>query len=114
VQTTLYRAATAIEPYFGRGSYWTASLPFAWRFCRWLVDTYGGEHAVYEATVELADHIEVPFQIPLVPYKVDAEKWAAAGHRWVSFHEDGSFEGQNHRQYVYLGTEPISARLVNT
>ncbi len=108
---TLYRAADAEAPHFGRGSYWTRSESFARRFKLWLDQNYEGDHAIYRAGIDLAGELEVPFGLFLDSAKVSrqVEQLAGATYTWLSFYEKGAFEGVMTRQYVYLGDEPIRA-----
>lgn len=111
---TLWRAAPAVEPHFGQGSYWTASEQFAERFRLWLDQTYGGTHLVYRAEVELDSVLDVPFGVPISSTEVSARvtELAAEGYQWVTFYE-GFFEGSTSREFVYLGSTPIGADLVD-
>jgi hypothetical protein len=107
---TLYRAAAADSPYFGRGSYWTHSESFARRFGLWLDETYEGQHVVYRAEVALTDVLAVPFGVFLSPPEVSKRvDQLATAYRWLTFYESGAFEGRMTMQYVYLGEEPIRA-----
>lgn len=108
--TTLWRAAPAESPYFGRGSYWTPSIEFAQRFRLWLDENVGAPNVVYTATVDVADSMDFPFGLQLDSSNVTRRvpQLAAAGYLWVTFHE-AAFEGATVRQYVYLGAQPIQA-----
>jgi hypothetical protein len=112
---TLYRAATATDPHFGKGSYWSPSEHFARRFAVWLDETFSttrGMNVVYRAEVDVIASLDFPFGVwvssSAVTERVDV--FAAAGYRWVTFHE-GVFEGTTSLQFVYLGQEPIEAEV---
>jgi hypothetical protein len=128
--TTLYRAAPAKDPYFGRASYWSTSEDFACRYARWLdklaakhPDIIHGPNVVYRADVELdnspeGNHLEFPEQLLLDSVKVTrVARKHKDGERgtWLSFREGSNgrmavWEGQVvPRNYVYLGDEPVEA-----
>jgi hypothetical protein len=119
--TLLYRAAPEREPYFGKGSYWTASVEFAERFAAWANSEprlkHLGVHVIYQAEVDLAELLE--YDEPMSPAIIDAcADLLAEEHQWVAFRERGSSDGLDRvfaslvascRQYVYLGGVPIRA-----
>jgi len=139
--TTLYRAAPASSPWFGRASFWTTNERFARRFARWLDSLAAisprlavGPHVVYRAEVELDDsiggnHLEFPAGLLLDSGDaIKAAKKQDAGpllgalvrgeHTWLSFYERAepgrmaTWEGETvPRNYVYLGDEPVPAVL---
>jgi hypothetical protein len=120
--TTLYRAAPAEDPYFGHGSYWSASADFASGFADWANSrpelAHLGRHVIYRAEVELTNVL--PFAGPTDPATGSAitDLLAAEGYQWVSFIERGSVDGLSAEmaaltrtcpQYVYLGQAAIAA-----
>jgi len=116
--TTLYRAASAEAPYFGRGSYWTRSLEFARLFRLWLDSTVGGDHKIYRAEVDLTGVHEIVDRSFSDIVTASVPLFADEGHQWLSFLERGSLDGITpafaalvaaERQYVYLGAHPIVA-----
>ena len=111
----LFRAARAVDPHFGRGSYWTVSRGFAERFRVWL-DAHAPQqapHVIYRAEVDLSDHLSIPFGKQVSSSKVSAriDDFAAAGYRWISFF-DNAFEGTIVQEFVYLAADPIRASRV--
>lgn len=115
--TTLYRAAAAVRPHLGRGSYWTPSREFAQLFKRWLVETVGGEHRIYCAEIDLAEVHVLRGRLTSDTVTACVPLFADEGHRWLSFLERGSLDGITpafaelvtaERQYVYLGETPVS------
>jgi len=111
----LYRAAADTDPWFGRGSYWTVSAELVGEFAQRLRETVGDWHSIYVADVDLGVHVEVPFGVFLDSAEVTAhiEGFALAGVQWFSFFVDGPWREQLHRHYVYLGEEPVIARVVS-
>jgi hypothetical protein len=124
--TTLYRAAPASSPWFGRASFWSTNESFARRFARWLnglaaghPEIINGPNVVYRAEVELdssaeGNHLEFPTQLLLDSVKV-VKEGGFKRYTWLSFYEgsDGrmaTWEGHTvPRNYVYLGDEPVPA-----
>lgn len=110
---TLWRAAPTVDPYFGHGSYWSPTLPFANRFQLWLDEYFPEEqHIVYLAEVDLTGSIDVPFGTWVDSTTLTKERlatFAGDGYRWLSFYE-GVWEGEVPRQFVYLGTDAITAQ----
>jgi hypothetical protein len=128
----LYRADKADEPYFGRGSYWTPHRRFAETFGDWLQHYVRDEQVLYRAEVEIGDYellnLSEPWTHPAMRhlprsntlFEVPSaavtdgriEKFSALGIRWIAFR--GKPTGilvDEREQYVYCGTEPITAEL---
>jgi hypothetical protein len=122
--TTLYRAATASNPWFGRASFWTTKESFARRFARMLngfaaahPEIIAGPNVVYRAEVELdssdgGNHLEFPAQLLLdsgdaikVARKRQEQPWWGAlvsgKHTWLSFYEQQA--GEPGRMAVWEG-----------
>lgn len=112
--TTLYRAASAVQPYFGTGSYWTTSRQFADMFRTWAHSNLGTPSAIYQADVDLCDLLAIPIGTWAPSPRINelVEDFAERGYLWVSFYE-GVHEGELTAQYVYLGSSPIEARRVD-
>lgn len=107
--STLWRVAPQVGPYFGRGSHWTTSEDSARGLQCWLEETSPIRRAIYRAEVQLTDVFEAPPGIPLRPSEVAmcvAMAWPQ-GYRWLTFYEAGEWDPRLIRQYVYLGCDPI-------
>lgn len=109
--TTLWRAASSDQPYFGRGSHWTTSEEAARGFQRWLEETCSVHRMIYRAEVQLTEVYETPPAILLDSSDVMrcvALAWPE-GYRWLAFYGAGEWDPQPAEQYVYLGPDPVRA-----
>lgn len=111
--TTLWRAAPRDGPYFGRGSHWTTSQDAAHGYRRWLEGTSSVRRVIYRAEVQLTDVFEAPYGVLPDPAEVaKCVAWAwPEGYRWLAFYEAGAWDTRLSKQYVYLGTDPVTAAL---
>jgi hypothetical protein len=127
MSAALYRVAPIGRPYFGHGSYWTASADFARCFAEWANSrpelAHLGRHVIYRAEVELTGVLPLAETAFSDIVSAVTDRFAAEGHRWVSFIERGSDDGLSAEmaalvgtcpQYVYLGQAAIAAERVTT
>jgi hypothetical protein len=118
----LYRAVPADHPYFGQGSYWSASPDFARHFAGWAHSrpelAHLGEYVIYRAELDLTAVMELADPVTSDVISACTSLFVAEGYSWIAFAERGSVDGlsadmarltRTTRQYVYLGQAAISA-----
>lgn len=118
----LWRCATASEPYFGPGSFWTPSRAYAGWFARWKAATYP-EHrslAVYRAELRVADAAVLDLRRHLgrwiepaatgAAVLAKADRLAARGVEWVLTTGDDPLGDEGAwTEAIYIGSGSVAA-----